>query len=102
MLRLIFIGRSEVLEPNHKTFCKMICPLSPAAGFSAPRLSAPGAHLCQSLILGSLLPKSSEKQVLVLIFLFTVLHAVKFGCLAILSLTVVSRIYGSDPACDAT
>lgn len=34
----------------------------PAFGFSAPRLTAPRAHLCQSLILESLLPEKNEKQ----------------------------------------
>lgn len=34
----------------------------PAFGFSAPRLAAPRAHLCQSLILESLLPEKNEKQ----------------------------------------
>lgn len=34
----------------------------PAFGFSVPRLTAPRARLCQSLIPESLLPKKNKKQ----------------------------------------
>lgn len=97
----------------------------PAAGFSAPHLSAPRAHLCQSLILESLLPKKqreTKKRHEIKILLFKLLTCVgwrrcsKCGLLTNLSLTVKSlftllcgviqrrerKCARCDPACDAT
>lgn len=87
----------------------------PAFGFSAPRLTAPRAHLCQSLILESLLPEKNEKQKLKSergrwSFLTS---SSKFGLVAYSWKSLLHRLIWviqgrerkcvrRDPACDAT